>query len=400
MNIQMDESRNLHWSDDPDLLERFVLNRLELEEREQLETHLRVCELCQQAVRSEQELAAGARRLGREGLKLRLKHRLAYVPQRHLAWQPIASAAVVIVIIIGIGIYNHWFTFLEPGRMSTVEERTLKEAKTRSGDDEMAKIEKSTTEEKFQQDSEAPPVASSKSETTSGRMELRRDEDVRAQSQNRGQAAYSAAERAAKRFNEKDLKEEILPQGGREIGAVTLGQKMKRDSIRPLLEASDEAVPTTRSLWLEGTILPTAEREGMKEFERAAGADDVDRSLRKSERAPDDSKLAHELPSPLKVSLQMFRLGQRLASSLPSSRQKEVAQTKSQVVQTLLEQTGDRIQMTLYLDSLVDDRDLENAHLQLIGEDSLVVDLADQRIGYRLPSGWKIRKATKVEQQK
>src|SRR5713101_2936706 len=69
----MNSPMSTHWSDDTELLERFVLNRLEPAKRQELEAHLRVCETCQRAVRAEQELVAGVRRLGSESISVGLR---------------------------------------------------------------------------------------------------------------------------------------------------------------------------------------------------------------------------------------------------------------------------------------------------------------------------------------
>ena len=43
--------------------------------------------------------------------------------------------------------------------------------------------------------------------------------------------------------------------------------------------------------------------------------------------------------------------------------------------------------MTLYLDSLIDARDVQQANVETVSGDSLVVNMGNQRIGYKLPTG-------------
>jgi hypothetical protein len=61
------------------------------------------------------------------------------------------------------------------------------------------------------------------------------------------------------------------------------------------------------------------------------------------------------------------------------------------LIETLVEKSPTGLTMTLYLDSLVAGKDLESANIQTVDEDSIILNLGDQRIGYRLPAALNIQ---------
>ncbi len=110
----MDNSRFSHWTDDPELLDRYVLERVGQSECELLEQHLLECEQCQRVVQQERELVAGITLSGRERMKgvLResLKNGETNVFQRY---QFISLAAAVFIILIGLGVFRFYVGSLE-----------------------------------------------------------------------------------------------------------------------------------------------------------------------------------------------------------------------------------------------------------------------------------------------
>ena len=71
---------------------------------------------------------------------------------------------------------------------------------------------------------------------------------------------------------------------------------------------------------------------------------------------------------------------------LPIERSQQRAGQQREV-ETLLERTDNGIQLTLYDDS-INESDLKDAVVERLSEDSIVVSISNQRIAYRLPSGW------------
>lgn len=65
-------------------------------------------------------------------------------------------------------------------------------------------------------------------------------------------------------------------------------------------------------------------------------------------------------------------------------------QLKQQVdaVQTMIQRKDETLVMTLYLDRPVSDSILQGASIESVGADSVVVQLGNQLIGYKLPSKW------------
>lgn len=110
----MKPSDDIHWTDDPELIERFVLHQLNPDQRNELEDHLRICEVCKRALRSEQVLLAGIRRSGRESFRAELGKKLATVKPSGTPWPHILTAAAMIILLTGIGIYNRWFQTVQP----------------------------------------------------------------------------------------------------------------------------------------------------------------------------------------------------------------------------------------------------------------------------------------------
>lgn len=54
-------------------------------------------------------------------------------------------------------------------------------------------------------------------------------------------------------------------------------------------------------------------------------------------------------------------------------------------VPALLEQIDSLTQLTLFLDSLLTESDLERAVIEQVTGDSIVIEVGSQRIGYRVP---------------
>ena len=104
----MTASPNIHWTTDEHLLAHYVLGRVDPAQRSGLEQHLRDCPECRGAVEAEQQLAAGVRRAGRDGMKRRL---VQHLNQKRIEtnWFKIAGVAAALVLLLTVGIYNKWF---------------------------------------------------------------------------------------------------------------------------------------------------------------------------------------------------------------------------------------------------------------------------------------------------
>ncbi len=360
----MNNPPSIHWSDDTELLERFVLNRLEPAKRQELEAHLRACETCQRAVRAEQELVAGVRRLGRDELKARLKHRLAAtlsveIPVRRVrtiwTWQ-IASAAAVLLLLIGIGIYNRWFTFREEKQI---------EEQNQVGQAEGGRSEAEKDENKL-----AGPAEKSSAETTKKEPSAPMDRTFRPR-----EGAPRPQERKRDAFADKKTADQSHVPVAHEPEAVVAEQGEQRNLEGERIQSGKSIGMNT--LWVEGTFLKSPKMAAAKRSDQFMKS--------RSETA---AKQRHTLLVQQDGNTQTITLHQQRNDVLPPSRRLRQQQLEGNKVQTFVERTDEGLDMTMYLDSLLDESVLGNATVYPVNQDSLVVNFNEQRIGYRIPGGW------------
>jgi hypothetical protein len=129
--------------------------------------------------------------------------------------------------------------------------------------------------------------------------------------------------------------------------------------------------------WTEGTVLPLSQ--------------DMHLSAAREKRDQDNT-LSRQTGS------LSATFSQAPASLLPKNERQENALRNS--IPTLIRQEGNGLHFTLYLDSLMDERDLRNATLLQPGDDSLVVLMRNQQIGYRVPVQHQNRQQAKPAQVK
>lgn len=326
-------------ADDPELLERFVLEKLAEGERAKLDEHLRTCAVCRKAVHMERMMAAGARRLGRDETKERLARRLSVDRHTTFPWRTLAAAAVIITLI-GISITSRWFAVHEPSPLAP--ELGQVSAPT-GGEDRRADAEKS--------EYAAPSTVRKEGATSEGK-----GGPAESKIQNTPMAA--------------------APQT--ETGKEDLAVADKAVRLQPAIDEKKSTATgsPTRSpaYWTEGTVFQQSGEEEtlLKDaLQKPAAAARV-------ERDADALTLQNTMP-PISIS-------QRSAADLPRTRQVLQKQTAPGQVQTLVEQRDDGFHLTLYLDSLVDETALKNSTVRQVGPDSAIVRIANQQIGYRIPS--------------
>jgi hypothetical protein len=322
-------------ADDPELLERFVLETLPQADRAKLEDHLRTCEVCRKAVYAERMIAAGARRLGRDEVKDRLARRLSLDQHAAIPWRALAAAAVIITLI-GVGITSRWFAIREPSPPSP----------------ELGQVRAPVSGEDQRADAKSEYVAQSK---------VLKEE---AASAGKGGAAKSKIQNApAAGAPSTETRDEDLAVADKALRIQTAMEE-KKSNATGLSGASS-------AYWTEGTVLRQSVDEG-------AGLKDA---------LPKPSVAARvEREADARNTTAAFSISQRSAADLPRTRQALQKQTAPTQVQTLVEQHNDEVHLTLYLDSLVDETALKNSTVRQVGPDSAVVRIANQQIGYRIPS--------------
>ena len=372
----MSQLNNIHWTNDEDLLDRFVLTRLEAEEREKLDGHLRECAQCQQVVRAEQQLVAGVRRAGRDALKARLRERVGIQPVRRINWYQVAGVAATIVFLVTIGIYNRWF-FSGETKEAVITEQVDKELRQPAG--ELKRAEQDEAAVTVQKQKELSAVSKSVPTTTGAattpREEARRDVV----------AEPSKAPVAIEKEKGKDVQAEHLQ--------VAAGAQAKKEAY-----VLDQSTSEANAVWIEGAILTEELKEpsaphllaprGAKPTEQTR-ARKLDEKISKDER-PQMAIQAAE-PEP-------FIVTQRPLSALPQLQRAK--QNGITTIQTLVERKEGVLQMTLYLDPLVNESVRQSARIESITEDSIIVNIGSQRIGYKLPPGWAEQALRQAKQKK
>ena len=363
-----------HFTRDEDLLERFVLDRLTEEERRHCENHLRRCETCQQAVREEQRFAAGAKRLGRDQLKGRIRNSVGFVGRQRISWRQVAAVAAALVIVAGIGVVFRWWQVGSFGEHQGISDLTT----------ENRPAVPSVQEKKVERPSgqiAAEPQAPSPTAGTGAKSEER----------HRVTSQDETAPRAAK---ENVLLNEVRSQ---DLGHVA-GQEDKRDRATNQPQAQDalDKIPSKdqqilQQFWVRGTILPGFAQSGPSisksdhlKLEKAKSGQD--REVAAQRKSP--TQLESALASGITVNQQRLR-------ALPSGRQQQVDATTN-MVETLVRQENGQTFLTLYLDSLLDDNDVLSASVEYAASDSVILHISDQRIIYKMPQGWNPSQGTRT----
>jgi hypothetical protein len=93
-----------------------------------------------------------------------------------------------------------------------------------------------------------------------------------------------------------------------------------------------------------------------------------------------------------------FAVTQRSLSAVSQSQRAK--QQGINTIQTLVERTGSGLQMTLYFDPPVKESVLRDARVESVTEDSIIVNIGPQRIGYTLPPGWSDQAVRQMKQKK
>jgi len=353
----MPEQRNLHWASDEDLLERYVLGRVEAGERSRLEVHLRECEQCRQAVRAEQELAAGIREAGRVALKARLKERVAVRPLRRIGWYQVAAAAATIVILVTVGIHYRWF-FSDEAKHEIFTEQEQKEMAPPA--DKIQVPEEGRDDQLQPRRAVGESVPDVSGTATTSKSRVRRDI-----AEEKGKAPTAVATEKRIETMDKELQ-------------LAAGARAKREVAAPALSDFDEV-----ETWVEGRIV------SLQPAEPPAKQFVVPQIARRDEQL-EARKMDARLPkTEARIQADQARAGivleQKAIRELPPAQQ-----LKQQVdaVQTMIQRKDETLVMTLYLDRPVSDSILQGASIESVGADSVVVQLGNQLIGYKLPSKW------------
>jgi hypothetical protein len=360
----MPDNVNLHWTEDEDLLSLYVLNRLSAEERKKLEVHLVSCLHCREAVRQERELVSGIRQFGREEVKLRLKRKLAQESDsyhRLISWQRVLSAAAVMFVVVGLGIYNRWFGWGERKNLSTTQE--------------MHEPEKVLTE------NEHKPANSKQKETTIAEQEiplrtLRDDEADEKHLTEQIQSSVAVSKAQSGQNEGVNKLENTAAAPSSRGGGISLNKDIGK--VQDQIQTAQSGM---KQFWIEGIVLQEqarAVREDLSLDKMSAAKQNMPKSKKSAEqigRQPSAEVVLR--PNEIRISQQYMHL-------LPPARQK-LQQVHGQVIQTSVQQSDYGTTMTMYLDTLFNEEDLRKARVDEIPPDSLVIEVESRKIGFKMP---------------
>lgn len=363
----MADDMKIHWTENDDLLAQYVLNRLTEHEQRRLEEHLRTCTQCREAVRQEQELVSGIRQYGRDKIRSRLKGNLgARIEAKRtiVTWQRALSAAAVVLVVAGIGIYNRWFMWNE--KTAPVVTQELSEPP-------QAKAERGANAGKLKD------KATSASEQPTTLNVLRNKEDSRRtlQEQSTEPSVKMSMPPIDQAQGLKKLGNAVLaPTTG---GAVAMDRKPGQTQNQIMV-----AQPASTQFWIEGEFLheqsQVAHEEKSNEKMLA-----VQRTVPK-QKQPEAEMASQSMTAQIQNPIE-FQVSQRSVGLLPMQRQ-QLQRRQAQSVQARVQQAEYGFRLTIYLDTLFSEEDLRNARVEAIQPDSLVVAVKSQQIGFKMPSGF------------
>jgi hypothetical protein len=160
---------------------------------------------------------------------------------------------------------------------------------------------------------------------------------------------------------------------------------------------SARSAPAAETTWIQGTVISGEVDNRPAPSEKAVKALDEAGQLRKGK---EESLLAGRVAKTgsAETKSQSIVVTQRRLSDLPPSQFSLRQQGAS--VQTLLQRSPTGMQLTVFLDTLVSQKDLSRSRVQTIGDDSIVVNLGQRRIGYKLPSEWSGQGLQQIKKEK
>ena len=362
----MVNSQNTHWTADEHLLAQYVLRELDAGQTTELEKHLHDCTQCRDAVAAELQLVAGVRRAGRDALKQSLALRLGQKRSR-TNWYRVAGVAASFILLLTVGIYNKWFF---------------------SGETRLA-------ESRMKTDSIAPQAGATPQQTA---PEQRSPEKVRLADVSKPSATDRGHAESGGRARNAELDKKMGDARGEKRHAMNIPAPNRSGNILSKKDQMMAAAAEPEGIWVEGTVVSGEANV------RAAGKAMDKTSADVRENAPKAKKEPTALMSFSARSRTLAAEGlpvivtQLPVSDLPRG-QLQRTQKISQV-QTLFQSNANGLSIHLYLDSLFNRNDLGQARLQIISEDSIVLQVGNQHIGYRLPPGLSEQMAKQLKQAK
>src|SRR3972149_399737 len=320
----------LHWTEDPSLLEQFVLGRIPESRLQDLRKHLDTCAACRRAVQQEQNFVRSVRAYGRDQLRLRLKEKIGRYPSRVVPWPHVLSAAAIVLFVVGLGIYNRWWR--EP---------------------ELVQSEEQMAGERKDQGPPAPSAAEEKEAAGIDDMAGDKPSTGVSGQQHAGKITGEAATKEKKR-EEIKLPPAFAEQPQQVIAA----------------DEHDTGKRGESEYWVDGVLLDLplekdSKRRALQDRDAAIEAGKA--QARKEMQATQQGK---------------YMLQQRPETALPAEQQR--MRKAGAFIPTKVVPTADGAILTIYTNQL----DLQSKTVQgeFAGRDSLIFVVEGVRIAYKLPS--------------
>jgi hypothetical protein len=337
----MNGIENHHLS--PEVIEDAVLGRLSAEQRAEADAHLAVCPVCREAIEQERLLAAGTRAWARAAMRQRLTERIAGSRQRSIPWPHVLGAAALFVVIVGVGALFHWREpapeqnlVLSDSVITPLETSQLPHASAPGSGTNAIKAEPSDKVLRF----EAPKPA-----------------DIRKKDAAEADALMSAAP-------SQQSEEKVIAERSRQQPSIA--------------EAQAEAPPTPASGKLDNrgvVVSGTQVRDATMGYaqKQPAGASQQGVSLQRLEarKGKETTGGGQRLT---------FVIRQRLVGEFTNDQNTDGAAFPAEIVRS-----GDTLNVTLLVNSLLPPAELLSAYGRQVSPDSLQVIFPDRILGYRLP---------------
>lgn len=355
----MANEQKKYWTDDPELVEKYVLGQLSDEERKRLDAEIADCEPCKAALQRELQLTAGIRRHGRDQLKSRLRLKLRREQSQQIfRYQFIGLAAAVIVIAIGVGVYQVWFSEVKAPKKFNNKEIVLKQQDSTDG--------------------ESKPMGESGGGQSKDEGKMQKRSMAKRSSQE--EVIASSHGPAAK----KDMAVASSKQGFVKSEDRVSGNAESTEPVKP-----KRNIPT-QSIWLIGKVV-------MIEDQKPMALSDAQPQVLMSEQSKEKStqsvgQRSKRITIKRGETDEQVVLLQRSFRDLPRSRQTQIG--RKNVVETLVQQSDEGLRLTIYSDA-ISAAEIESATIEITGSDSIIVETGSQRIYYKLPASFQQQTRTR-----
>jgi hypothetical protein len=406
----MSGNNNIHWAGDEHLVAEYVMQRIPDVEREALEAHLQECADCSAIVRREATLAAGAKLAARQALRSRLQDRLAVEKRaassrERIPWPRILSAAAVVMIILAVGVYNNWFKSRTPDNGTAQQKIAMQEPPSAGEKDRVAGntpavgsdgSKQNNEQSKVGKSTDEQPIYAAKKSTSANPGELASREERKSEPVTETPASTLAAKEENATSSRKDY--DAVSKGiagesrNTEMAARQNYGGALQDKAAPASAIIDGA--NNSGVWVEGVPIRTTYHY--------APSVPLSGEAQQSMKQSGDLRTTDDL-EPSRLAANAFQGNAVVITQLPSSslsRSQQMMQNSRGTIQTLLESEGNVLRMTLFLDRPVSEAELQRARVREVNQDSMVIFLSGQRIGYRLSPEIQSRVNLKTRQVK